>query len=119
MMKEDYCDFTFDDATVMNFIAIGIPCLVSLGKRERIPKERGMNTPQQQASPCPECGNQRYIARNQRIEVGCHLQGYNFSCTIVICGTCGYTALYASDPRNTIATIEKRLAEARKMGLLD
>jgi hypothetical protein len=73
-----------------------------------------MNTQQQQSLPCPECGNQRYSARNQGIEMSCYPRGYDFYCTIVICGTCGYTAFYASDPRDTIATIEKRLAEARK-----
>ena len=61
-----------------------------------------------------KCGNQRYIARDQRIEMSCYPRGYDFNCTMVICGTCGYTALYASDPRAAITTIEKRLAEARK-----
>jgi hypothetical protein len=73
-----------------------------------------MNTEQQQSCPCPACGNQCYIARDQRIEISCYPRGYDFSCTIAICGTCGYTTFYASHPRETIAIIEKRLAEARE-----
>jgi len=39
---------------------------------------------------------------------------YSFSCTIVICGTCGYTAFYASDPRDAMTTIERDLARRRE-----
>jgi predicted nucleic-acid-binding Zn-ribbon protein len=64
-----------------------------------------MNTQEQQATPCPECGSQRYNSKRKRIEIDA--TGITIHGSVVFCVTCGHTTFYVSNPTNEIAKLEE------------
>lgn len=64
------------------------------------------------SSICPACGSQSYVAPNRSISMSGY-RTFDFKCTMVICGSCGLTNFYATNPGDTIAMIEKDFAEVR------
>ena len=78
---------------------------LSEGREANEGENTTMNQQEQQPSPCPECGSQRYRAKKKRIEIDA--TGTSIHGSVVFCVSCGHTTFYVSNPAEAIANIEK------------